>query len=166
MADWSGSEEGREEHERGAGAGERRKSEEEVFTLLFREVDREDRGEVSVEALIEYLQRMQLGRDQTEEVSDSTADVSPGCLISATMSLSLSLSLSLSVQVYCVRYNLQLLKTMLEEVGFLSLTHAHFIPLPLTYTHTCTHALSLSHTHTYTHSHTLFYCSPVGAQGW
>ena len=59
----------------------RRKSEEEVYTLLFKEVDSEGKGEVAVEALIDFLHQMQLGsvQGQREEVYDSHEDVSAEC---------------------------------------------------------------------------------------
>jgi hypothetical protein len=58
-------------------------------------VDREGRGEVPVAGLVDYLHQMQLGAvpGQREDVYDSHEDVS------------------------LVRYNLQLLKAMLEEVS-------------------------------------------------
>ena len=56
----------------------RRKSEEEVYTLLFKEVDSEGRGEVAVESLVDYLHQIQLGSAQShqEDVYDSHEDVS------------------------------------------------------------------------------------------
>lgn len=58
------------------------KSEEEVYTLLFREVDSERAGAVSVASLVDYLHQIQLGTRHThtravEEVYDSHEDV--GC---------------------------------------------------------------------------------------
>lgn len=60
----------------------RRKSEEEVYTLLFREVDSDGKGVVSVSSLVEYLHQIQLGPSERgdrgaglEEVYDSHEDV-------------------------------------------------------------------------------------------
>lgn len=70
-------EEEREDEEAVGVSGRRRKSEEEVYTLLFQEVDTEGRGEVAVESLVDYLHQMQLGSAQSlrEEVYDSHEDV-------------------------------------------------------------------------------------------
>ena len=56
----------------------RRKSEEEVYTLLFKEVDSEGRGEVAVSSLIDTIHQIQLGSAEStrEEVYDSHDDVS------------------------------------------------------------------------------------------
>ena len=74
----------RSQEEEWKGGGEkrvgavRRKSEEEVYTLLFKEVDSEGRGEVAVESLVDYLHQIQLGsaQSQQEDVYDSHEDVS------------------------------------------------------------------------------------------
>ena len=90
----SGGVEGEREEEGEGGGGEgrqeegRKKSEEEVYTLLFREVDSGGEGVVSVRSLVDYLQQMQLGTPQTrlagaEEVYDSHEDV--GCLTHTLM---------------------------------------------------------------------------------
>ena len=59
----------------------RRGSEEEVYTLLFQEVDKDGSGLVGVASLVDYLQKMQLGTtggqsSRLEEVYDSHQDVS------------------------------------------------------------------------------------------
>ena len=64
-----------------AGGGRDGGSEEEVYTLLFREVDSGDSGLVAVDNLVDYLRSMQLGtshnlRRSREEVYDSQEDVS------------------------------------------------------------------------------------------
>ena len=64
-----------------AGGGRDGGSEEEVYTLLFREVDSGDSGLVAVDNLVDYLRSMQLGTSQNlrrsrEEVYDSQEDVS------------------------------------------------------------------------------------------
>ena len=60
----------------------RRKSEEEVYTLLFREVDSDRKGLVAVDSLVDYLHQIQLGTSHSrraglEDVYDSHDDVSP-----------------------------------------------------------------------------------------
>ena len=60
----------------------RRGSEEEVYTLLFQEVDKDGSGLVGVASLVEFLEKMQLGTtgghsSGVEDVYDSHQDVSP-----------------------------------------------------------------------------------------
>ena len=62
----------REEEREGAGG----KSEEEVYTMLYKEVDAEGNGVVSIESLVAYLHQMQLGSGQGDQVFDSHEDVS------------------------------------------------------------------------------------------
>ena len=91
--DTSGHEESSPEMSRGSGeeggsqedSGGEQRSEEEVYTLLFCEVDSDGSGLVTVDSLVDYLRRMQLGTPRSigrgrgagvEEVYDSQEDVS------------------------------------------------------------------------------------------
>ena len=72
------------EEEEGEGeekVGDSKRSEEEVYSLLFCEVDSAGRGLVEVDSLVDYLSHVQLGTPQgqwagVEDVFDSEEDVS------------------------------------------------------------------------------------------
>ncbi len=62
-----------EEEDEGGGSPHH---EEAIYTLLFQECDKDGSGIVAVDALVQYIQRMQLGEQSPqEEVYDSEEDV-------------------------------------------------------------------------------------------
>ena len=67
-----------EEGEKRGEEGGNKKSEEEVYSLLFCEVDSDSSGIVGVDSLVDYLSRVQLGTSGGPgvEVFDSEEDVS------------------------------------------------------------------------------------------
>lgn len=77
--EWEEEEKAWEEEEKAGGEGGSKKSEEEVYSLLFCEVDSDGSGLVGVDSLVDYLSHVQLGTrggPGVEEVFDSEEDVS------------------------------------------------------------------------------------------